>query len=57
MLEVAESQIHLPGDSLPPALQSIAVGVVNVMETWYTLLDLNLVFERYQETSGYDGTH
>ena len=57
VLEVAESQIHLPGDSLPPALQNIAVGVVNVTETWFTLLDLNLVFARYQETSGYADSH
>ena len=57
VLEVVESQIHLPGDSLPPALQTIAVGVVNVAETWFTLLDLNLVFDRYQETSGYDASH
>ena len=57
VLEVVESQIHLPGDSLPPALQTIAVGIVNVAETWFTLLDLNLVFDRYQETSGYDASH
>ncbi|WP_341517026.1 chemotaxis protein CheW [Citrobacter gillenii] len=56
VLEVVESQIHLPGDSLPPALQPIAVGVVKVGDTWFTLLDLNLVFDRYQETCGDDAT-
>lgn len=54
VLEVVDSQIHQPGDSLPPALHTIAVGVVNVEETWFTLLDLDRVFERYQESSGYD---
>ena len=57
VLEVAESQIHQPGDSLPPVLQTIAAGVVNVAETWFTLLDLDLVFDRYQETSGYEVSH
>lgn len=54
VLEVTESQILPPPESLSAAMQKVVVGIVNMADVYYSLLDLNLVFERYQETSGYD---
>ncbi|WP_333495261.1 chemotaxis protein CheW [Kluyvera sp. CHPC 1.251] len=54
VLDVMESQILPPPESLPPAMRNVVVGIVNMAGIYYSLLDLNLVFERYQETSGYD---
>ncbi|TNV20860.1 chemotaxis protein [Buttiauxella sp. B2] len=54
VLEVAESQIHPSADNLSPAMQKIVVGIVPVGQEYFALLDMNLVFERYLETSGYE---
>lgn len=54
VLEVVESQILPVPDSLPPVMQKIVVGIVNISDVYYTLLDLNLVFTRYLESCGYD---
>lgn len=54
VLDVAESQIQCAPDSLSEVMQKIVSGVVNIAESWYAILDLNLVFERFQEACGYD---
>ncbi|SUW62418.1 Chemotaxis protein CheW [Buttiauxella agrestis] len=54
VLEVAESQIHPAADNLSATMQKIVVGIVPVGSEYFALLDLDLVFARYLETSGYD---
>lgn len=54
VLDVAESQIHPAADNLSTAMQKIVVGIVPIGHEYFALLDLDLVFERYLETSGYD---
>jgi len=54
VLDVAESQIHSATDHLSAAMQKVVVGIVPVGHEYYALLDLNLIFERYLETRGYD---
>lgn len=54
VLDVAESLIHPAADNLSPAMQKIVVGIVPIGHEYFALLDLDLVFERYLETSGYD---
>jgi purine-binding chemotaxis protein CheW len=54
VLDVAESQIHPAVDNLSAAMQKIVVGIVPVGQEYFALLDLNLVFERFLETSDYD---
>lgn len=52
--DVAESQIQPAAENLSPMMQRIVVGIVTVEQEYYALLDLNLVFDCYQETCGYD---
>lgn len=54
VLDVAESLIHPTADNLSAAMQKVVVGIVPVGHDYFALLDLNLVFERYLESSGYD---
>ncbi|RPH27257.1 chemotaxis protein [Buttiauxella warmboldiae] len=56
VLDVAESQIHPAADNLSAALQKVVAGIVPVGREYFALLDLDLVFERYLESSGYDDT-
>lgn len=54
VLDVAQSLIHPTADNLSAAMQKVVVGIVPVGHEYYALVDLNLIFERYLETSGYD---
>jgi purine-binding chemotaxis protein CheW len=53
VLDVAESQIQPATDNLPASMQKIVVGIVPVGHEYFALLDLDSVFERYLESSGY----
>ncbi|GDX05267.1 chemotaxis protein CheW [Buttiauxella sp. A111] len=53
VLDVAESLIHPAAEPLSAAMQEVVVGIVPIGSEYYALLDLNLIFERYLETSGY----
>jgi len=54
VLDVAESQIHPAADNLSASMQKVVVGIVPVGSDYFALLDLDLVFARYLEISGYD---
>ncbi|MCE0827383.1 chemotaxis protein CheW [Buttiauxella sp. A2-C2_NF] len=54
VLDVAQSQIHPAAEHLSAAMQKVVVGIVPVGKEYFALLDLDLIFERYLETCGYD---
>ncbi|MEW7312149.1 chemotaxis protein CheW [Buttiauxella gaviniae] len=54
VLDVAESQIHPAAENLSAAMQKVVVGIVPVGQEYFALLDLNLVFDCYLESNGYD---